>query len=63
MSGDDAKLAALRERYPGWSIWKGAHTGSWWAMPPQPHNVLINADDLDRLGTMIADVAQWETGR
>jgi hypothetical protein len=61
-SDEDAKLAALRERYPRWSIWKGRHTGRWWAMPRRPLTALVDAPDLDQLAAKIADVEAWEPG-
>jgi hypothetical protein len=59
---DGIKLAGLRRRYPQWTIWRGKHTGSWWAMPPPGVLTLVNADDLDRLEALIADIESWETG-
>lgn len=56
---DGIKLAGLRTLWPRWTFWKGEHTGSWWAMPPPGVRTLINADDLDRLAAMVADVESW----
>jgi poly(3-hydroxyalkanoate) synthetase len=59
---EDLTLAALQARWPRWTIWRGKHTGSWWAMPPPGILTLVNADDLDTLAGKIADIESWETG-
>jgi hypothetical protein len=35
-------LDHLRAAYPGFTFWRGEHTGSYWAMPPR--GGLISAD-------------------
>jgi hypothetical protein len=63
LSDDDGiKLAALRARWPAWTIWRGKFTCSWWAMPPPGVLTLVNADDLDRLEALIADIESWDAG-
>ncbi len=64
-TGDEEQreLAALRERHPRWSIWKGRHTGHWWAAPPAPRTALLEARDLGELERKIADVEAWEAGQ
>jgi hypothetical protein len=27
--------ASLERRFPGWVVWRGQATGSWWAAPPR----------------------------
>lgn len=34
-----AEVAALRRRYPSWTIWFGLFTGHWWALPPRDSDV------------------------
>jgi hypothetical protein len=59
LSEETVKLGELRAQHPGWTIWKGRHTGSWWACPPPPGMTLLDAPDLDRLEAMILDVKAW----
>ena len=52
---DPQPAASLAAQLPGWKIWHGKHTGSWWAVPPagHPHGDLVNATDLDALARKI----------
>jgi len=52
---DPQPAASLAAQFPGWKIWHGKHTGSWWAVPPagHPHGDLVNATDLDGLARKI----------
>ena len=52
---DPQPAASLAAQFPGWNIWHGKHTGSWWAVPPagHPHGDLVNATDLDGLARKI----------
>ncbi len=34
---DPQPAASLAAQFPGWKIWHGKHTGSWWAVPPAGH--------------------------
>ncbi|HUY47376.1 MAG TPA: hypothetical protein VMV92_16860 [Streptosporangiaceae bacterium] len=60
---DDVMLAELRAQHPQWTIWKGKHTGSWWACPPPGVLSLIDAPDLGQLEAKILDIEAWETGQ
>jgi hypothetical protein len=60
-AGQDARLDQLRRRYPRWSIWHGASTGGYWAMPPRGHPArrdLISARDLDELAQSLAEAEE-----
>lgn len=37
-------LGALRDRYPGWLLWRGKHTRSFWAMDRVGGGYLLSAD-------------------
>jgi hypothetical protein len=57
---DEVKLAELRAAHPGWTIWWGKHTESWWAAPPPGLiSSLLNDTDPDRLEAKILDVETW----
>lgn len=57
----DARLELLRRQYPRWSIWRGAVTGDYWAMPPRGHPTrreLISARDLEDLAQSLAEAEE-----
>lgn len=64
MSSDlpDDGLARLRAVAPGWFIWLGEHTGSWWAAPPAGHHqrALVSAGSPEELAEKIAAISQHE---
>jgi hypothetical protein len=62
VSEEDVRLVEVRAVHPGWTIWKGKQTGSWWACPPPPATLLLEAADLDALETKILDVEAWLSG-
>jgi hypothetical protein len=51
---DDMEQAM--DRHPGFVLWHGQATGSFWAQPPKSHpdQVLLWADSLAALEVMIA---------
>lgn len=53
----------VRARHPGWQVWFGNHTQSWWACPPlELVQTLLNAPDLDLLDRQMSDVENWRPG-
>jgi hypothetical protein len=55
---EDDRLDQLRRQYPRWSIWRGAVTGDYWALPPRGHPArrdLIGARDADDLARRLAE--------
>lgn len=57
-----ARLAEMWRIFPGWMIWHGKFTASWWAQPPvwHPYRQLINAPSLDSLAVKLGEVAMWQ---
>ena len=49
----DDGLGHLRESCPGWTFWRGTHTGSFWAMPPGGGS-LISAETIEDLKARIS---------
>jgi hypothetical protein len=47
-AGPGDGLGGLRAAFPGWTFWRGQHTGSYWAMPPRGGE-LLSADTTDGL--------------
>lgn len=43
--------AVLAARYPSWTIWFGASTGHWWALPShaRPAEKLVEARSVEEL--------------
>lgn len=58
-SPQDAALDRLRATAPGWTVWKGAATGSWWAAPPPGHlrSALLNAATAEELERALREAA------
>jgi Domain of unknown function (DUF397) len=49
VTADDGDgLRGLRAAHPGWTFWRGDHTGLYWAMPPGGGHLLSagSAEDL-----------------
>lgn len=45
---------ALMRRFPGWRVWHGQSTGTWWAMsPPGGPRRLIEAPTAEELADQI----------
>jgi hypothetical protein len=58
-----ADLLELQARFPDWHIWRGKHTGHWWAAPPTwAPQALIDAATLGELAPKISDVETWRSG-
>lgn len=53
-------LARLRAAAPGWTIWLGLHTRTWWACPPpgHPRHRLVSAATAEDLAEKIAAAGQ-----
>jgi hypothetical protein len=51
-------LDDLRAAHPGWTFWRGEHTGSYWAMPPRGDHLLT----ADSAADLAAQVAKEDTG-
>jgi hypothetical protein len=50
----------LARRFPGLWIWRGAHTGSWWALVPPPAGWrLVEAIDPEELTRAIIHASSW----
>jgi hypothetical protein len=53
MPADDriAETAALRRRYPRWTIWFGSATGHWFALPPRDRDIgdLVEVATIQKL--------------
>ncbi|MGP4028020.1 hypothetical protein [Actinomadura sp. 3N407] len=60
-----AEVDALARRFPGWTIWFGAFTGHWWALPPKDRDVgdFLEADTPQRLIARIEVVKHAATSR
>jgi hypothetical protein len=43
---------------PGWLVWRGRVTGSWWGLPPvdHPRQALVEAATPDELAMLIQRV-------
>jgi hypothetical protein len=50
-------LDGLRAQFPGWTFWRGTHTGECWAMPPRGGN-LISAASPAALEALITGEGQ-----
>jgi hypothetical protein len=46
-------LDGLRAAYPGWTFWRGRHTGDCWAMPPRGRE-LLSAGSPTALAVIVA---------
>ncbi len=55
-------LDHLRAAYPGWTFWRGQHTGSYWAMPRNAGE-LVSADSPEQLATYVANFLAEEAGK
>jgi len=51
---EDIGRTGLESRFPGWVIWHGAATGSWWAAPPRGYaGGLVEGVDPAELAAVI----------
>jgi Domain of unknown function (DUF397) len=50
-------LDGLRAAHPGWTFWRGQHTGACWAMPPRGGK-LIDAASAGELAARLEAEAQ-----
>ncbi len=57
-SPDDG-LDGLRAAFPGYTFWRGRHTGEYWAMPPRGGE-LISADSPAGLAERIEQATRAE---
>lgn len=66
MPGDEgiAEIAALKRRFPGWTVWFGLFTGHWWALPPSGSDEehFVEADSVLGLAARI-DLIQRTVNR
>mgnify|MGYP001363490778 CR=1 FL=1 len=55
-----AEVRALTRLFPGWTVWFGPFTGTWWALPPRDRDVgaLVEAETPQRLIARIEVVQQ-----
>jgi hypothetical protein len=63
MTADDqhaAEARALARLFPGWTVWFGPFTGTWWALPPRGRDAgaLVEAESPQRLIARIEVVLQ-----
>jgi hypothetical protein len=53
-------LSVLTRRFPGWMIWFGERTRSWWALVPPPAGWrLVEAADAEELTRAIIEAQSW----
>jgi hypothetical protein len=56
---DWVTVSNLMRRFPGVLVWRGAHTGTWWAYVPIRGGRLVEAISPEELALAISQAGGW----